>query len=156
VVADRWRCRDRLVKQGPGASGSWLPPAAVPARAGHFSNGGTYSWRVQGLDGLGAGLWSSWCEFTVDTTAPSAAPTVSSSNYGEGQWGGRAGTAGAFTFGASGVSDVASYDYDLDVNRPGPVGVPARAGWRGERVGAGAGAGGWPAHPICAVGGPGR
>jgi len=83
-----------------------------------MSNGGTYSWRVQGLDGLGAGPWSTWCEFTVDTSAPGSAPAVSSSNYPEGGWAGGAGTAGAFTFAASGVTDVASYDYDLDVNPP--------------------------------------
>ncbi|WP_144022737.1 ricin-type beta-trefoil lectin domain protein [Asanoa hainanensis] len=102
--------------QGPGASGSWLPPAVVPA--GQLANGGTYSWRVQGLDGLGYGRWASWCEFTVDTTAPATAPTVSSSNYLEGSWSGGAGTAASFTFGASGVADVASYEYDLDVNPP--------------------------------------
>jgi RHS repeat-associated protein len=102
--------------QGPGPSGSWLPAAVVPT--GHFSEGGNYSWRVQGSDGLGWGLWSSWCEFTVDTVAPGTAPSVSSTTYPEGAWAGGAGTPGTFTLGAAGVSDVASYLYGLDVNPP--------------------------------------
>lgn len=102
--------------QGPGTSGSWLPPAMVPT--GHLSEGGNYSWRVQGSDGLGWGLWSSWCEFTVDTVAPAAAPSVSSATYPEGLWAGSAGTPGTFTVGAAGVSDVASYLYGLDENPP--------------------------------------
>ena len=101
--------------QGPAASGSWTT-AVVPS--GAFAEGGNYSWRVRGNDGIVDGPWSSWCEFTVDTTAPSAAPSVSSSNYPEGQWAGGAGTAANFTLGASGVSDVTAYQYGLDVNPP--------------------------------------
>ncbi|MFG2040558.1 RHS repeat-associated core domain-containing protein [Dactylosporangium sp. NPDC048998] len=101
--------------QGPAASGSWTT-AVVPS--GAFAEGGTYSWRVRGNDGIVDGPWSSFCEFTVDTVAPSVPPSVSSSNYPEGQWAGGAGTAGSFTFGASGVSDVATYEYGLDVNPP--------------------------------------
>ncbi|MER7334191.1 MULTISPECIES: DNRLRE domain-containing protein [unclassified Micromonospora] len=100
---------------GPGASGSWLA-ATVPS--GAFAEGGTYRWRARGNDGTVDGPWSATCEFTVDTTAPSAAPTVSSTSYPAGQWGGAAGTAGTFTFGASGVTDVAAYEYGLNVNPP--------------------------------------
>ncbi|MGW0435028.1 DNRLRE domain-containing protein [Micromonospora sp. NPDC003197] len=100
---------------GPGASGSWLA-ATVPS--GAFAEGGTYKWRVRGNDGTIDGPWSSICEFTVDTTAPSAAPTIASTAYPAGQWGGAAGTAGTFTFGASSVTDVAAYEYGLNVNPP--------------------------------------
>lgn len=100
---------------GTGASGSWLS-TTVPS--GAFGEGSTYSWRVRGNDGIVNGTWSSFCAVVIDTTAPSAAPSVSSSNYPEGQWAGGAGTAANFTFSASGVSDVASYQYDLDTNPP--------------------------------------
>ncbi|MFR9779352.1 RHS repeat-associated core domain-containing protein, partial [Micromonospora sp. MS34] len=100
---------------GPGASGSWLS-TSVPA--GAFGEGGTYSWHVRGNDGLVDGAWSSYCAFIIDTTAPSAMPTISSTAYPAGQWAGAVGTAGSFTFGASGVSDVASYEYGLNVNPP--------------------------------------
>lgn len=100
---------------GPGASGSTLS-TVVPS--GAFAENGTYSWRVRGNDGLADGTWSPWCEFTVDTVAPSAMPTVSSTAYPSGQWSGAAGTAGSFTFGAAGVADVAAYEYGLNVNPP--------------------------------------
>jgi RHS repeat-associated protein len=86
--------------------------AAVPA--GAFVNGNSYSWRVRGNDSTVWGPWSAGCEFTVDTTAPSAAPTVTSTAYPENQWAGTLGTAGTFTLGAAGVSDVAAYVYGLD------------------------------------------
>ncbi len=100
---------------GPGASGSWL---ATTVPAGVFGEGGTYSWRVRGNDGLTTGPWTAYCAMIVDTTAPGAMPTVSSTAYPTGQWAGAVGTAGSFTFGASGVSDVAAYEYGLNVNPP--------------------------------------
>ncbi|MGQ5260991.1 DNRLRE domain-containing protein [Micromonospora sp. ZYX-F-536] len=100
---------------GPGASGSWLA-ASVPA--GAFAEGGTYSWRVRGNDAIANGAWSGNCSIIVDTTAPSAAPTVSSTTYPAGQWAGAAGTAGSFTFTASGVTDAAAYEYGLNTNPP--------------------------------------
>jgi RHS repeat-associated protein len=68
---------------GSQASGSTF---SVTVPSGAFSNGGTYSWRVRGGDGAGTGLWSSWCEFTIDTTAPGAAPGVSSGTFPQGSW----------------------------------------------------------------------
>ncbi|MFC0004532.1 ricin-type beta-trefoil lectin domain protein [Micromonospora siamensis] len=100
---------------GPGASGSWL---ATSVPAGAFAEGSTYSWHVRGNDGLVNSAWSSYCAFIIDTTAPSATPTVSSTAYPAGQWAGAANTAGSFTFGASGVTDVASYEYGLNTNPP--------------------------------------
>ncbi|WP_192580498.1 DNRLRE domain-containing protein [Micromonospora sp. ALFpr18c] len=100
---------------GPGASGSWLA-ASVPA--GAFAEGGTYSWRVRGNDGIANGAWTGNCSVIIDTIAPSAAPTASSNTYPAGQWAGAAGTAGNFTFTASGVTDVAAYEYGLNTNPP--------------------------------------
>lgn len=99
-------------------SGSVLS-ATVPS--GAFTNGSTYSWRVRGGDGITLGDWSPWCEMTVDTTVPSAAPSVSSTAYPSSGWWGTAGTPGDFVLGASGVSDVASYRYGLDTNPPTTV-----------------------------------
>lgn len=103
---------------GTAASGSTLS-TTVPA--GAFSNGSNYQWRVRGNDGTVDGAWSSWCEFTVDTTTPGTAPTVSSSTYPAGAWAGKAGTAGSFTLGAAGISDVSAYVYGLDTNPPTTV-----------------------------------
>jgi RHS repeat-associated protein len=65
---------------GYAASGAWQS-TTVPS--GAFANGSSYKWRAQGYDGTAWGAWSTWCEFTVDTTAPSAAPTVTSTTYPE-------------------------------------------------------------------------
>ncbi|MFI5935384.1 RHS repeat-associated core domain-containing protein [Actinoplanes sp. NPDC051494] len=97
------------------ASGATLS-TVVPS--GAFANGSTYKWRVQGNDGTVGGAWSGYCEFTVDTTAPAAAPTVSSSTYPAGGTGGSTGTAGTFSFGSNGVTDVAAFLYGFDVNPP--------------------------------------
>ncbi|QNE17775.1 DNRLRE domain-containing protein [Kribbella qitaiheensis] len=104
--------------EGPGASGSWLGTTIAD---GAFAEGGSYAWRVQGSDGTTPGAWSQWCEFTVDTISPAVAPTVSSTTYPVSQWSGGAGTAGIFTFGASGVSDAAAYEYGVDSNPPDQV-----------------------------------
>ncbi|MFY1698083.1 DNRLRE domain-containing protein [Solwaraspora sp. WMMA2101] len=100
---------------GPGASGSWL---ATVVPSGAFAEGNPYSWRARGSDSTSNGPWTSWCYFYIDTVAPSAMPTVSSTTYPSGQWAGGVGTAGAFTFGASGVADVAAYEYGLNANPP--------------------------------------
>ncbi|MFI7598246.1 hypothetical protein [Actinoplanes sp. NPDC049681] len=101
-------------------SGSTIS-STVPA--GQLVDGKTYSWRAYGLaaDGGVSAAPSSWCEFTVDTLAPDKAPTVSSTAYPQGAVGATAGTAGTFSFGANGVSDVAAYQYGLDTNPPATV-----------------------------------
>ena len=83
---------------------------------GAFSNNGSYSWKVRGNDGIAWGPWSGPCEFTVDTTVPAVAPTVTSTAYPAGTWAGAAGTAGSFTLGANGITDAASYLYGLDTD----------------------------------------
>ncbi len=96
------------------AAGSTVS-TTVPA--GMFVNGSSYSWRVAGNDAAVNGVngpWSLPCEFTVDTTAPTA-PTVSSATYPANQWSGTATpVAGSFTFGAAGTTDVTKYTYRLD------------------------------------------
>ncbi|MEV4637543.1 RHS repeat-associated core domain-containing protein [Actinoplanes sp. NPDC049548] len=87
----------------------------IPANA--LAENGSYRWRVRGNDGTVASPWSAYCEFTVDTTAP-AAPSVTSTDYPAGQWSGGVGSAGKFTLSASGTTDVAAYQYGLDVNPP--------------------------------------
>jgi RHS repeat-associated protein len=98
--------------------------ATATVASGAFSETNSYKWRVDASDGTGTSAWSSWCEFTIDTTAPSAAPSVSSTDYPANTWAGAAGTAGTFTFAAGGVTDVASYLYGLDQNPP-TTSVPA-------------------------------
>ena len=93
------------------ASGSTLA-ATVPA--GAFVNNGSYKWRVRGNDGTVDGTWSSFCEFTVDTSTGSP-PIITSTTYPENDWGGDANVTADFTFAANGVTDVAAYEYSLDV-----------------------------------------
>lgn len=92
--------------------------AATTVPSGAFANGSTYKWRVAGNDGTVGGPWSSFCEFTVDTTAPGTAPSVTSSTYPANATSGVAGTPGTFTFGANGVADAAAFLYGLDTNPP--------------------------------------
>ncbi|WP_051810078.1 RHS repeat-associated core domain-containing protein [Actinoplanes subtropicus] len=100
----------------PGAASGSLFGTAVPA--GAFTDGTSYSWKARGFDSVAWGPWASPCEFTIDATAPSAPPTVASTVYPAGAWAGAANTAGTFTFGAAGISDVSTYLYGLDSNPP--------------------------------------
>jgi len=92
--------------------------AAKAVAAGVLANGGTYSWRVRGYDGaLYSKSWTSYCEFTVDTTKP-VAPGISSTVYPQGQWN-LTGGAGTFTFASSDTgSGVGSWRYWLDSATP--------------------------------------
>jgi RHS repeat-associated protein len=99
---------------------SSIPNVASGGEAGAYpsgeqlTDGTSYEWRADAnVAGNSVGAWSAWCQFTVDTTAPTAIPTVSSTAYPQNAWTDTANTAGAFTFGASGVADVASYYYTL-------------------------------------------
>jgi hypothetical protein len=75
---------------------------------GDLSDGQTYAWRAQAVGSGGASDWSAPCFFRVDATPPSDAPTITSSNYPEGQLT-PGGTPVQITLGASGVSDVEGY-----------------------------------------------
>lgn len=100
-----------------GASGSTFSAAVPP---GVLDHGSSYKWRVRGNDGIVNGSWSSFCEFTVDTSIGSP-PVVTSTTYPENAWGGDAGVGGEFTFEANGVADAAAYEYSLDVQPPNKV-----------------------------------
>lgn len=106
---------EALYPGGTLASGSTFT-TTVPA--GAFAEGGTYAWRVLGDDGLTEGPFSGWCEFTVDTAAPTSAPVVNSAAYPADAWTDSAGRPGSFTFESGGVTDVATYLYGLDTNPP--------------------------------------
>ncbi|OLE27492.1 MAG: hypothetical protein AUG44_10030 [Actinobacteria bacterium 13_1_20CM_3_71_11] len=69
--------------------------ATVPS--GAFTEGNSYQWRVKASDGTATSAWSSWCEFTVDTTAPSATPGVSSATFPDRTWTGGAPSYSLFT-----------------------------------------------------------
>jgi RHS repeat-associated protein len=92
--------------------------AAKAVASGALAGGGTYSWRVRGWDGsLYSKSWTSWCEFTVDTTKP-VAPGISSVDYPQGQWN-LTGGPGSFTLTSSDTgSGVASWRYWLDSATP--------------------------------------
>jgi RHS repeat-associated protein len=98
----------------PGQASGQMQATTVPA--GAFTNGGSYSWKVRGFDGTVWGPWSPSCEFTVDTTVPATAPTVSSTTYPVNTWAGATGTPGTFTLGANGTTDAAAYLYGLDTD----------------------------------------
>lgn len=70
----------------------------------------TYAWDAQASGSGGTSAWSAPCYFTVDHTHPADAPTVTSSNYPSGQLN-QGGTPIQLTFGASGDSDVAGYEF---------------------------------------------
>ncbi|AKU15237.1 hypothetical protein VV02_04125 [Luteipulveratus mongoliensis] len=90
--------------------------AEVPA--GAFADNATIAYRVRGWDGTAAGPWSGWCEYTIDKVKPGKAPAISSAMYPENKWSGNAGRTGTFTFNAGGDSDVAGFQYGLDITEP--------------------------------------
>ena len=120
-----------------GSSGSWFR-VVIPENS--LVDGGTYAWRVRGFDGVAAGPWSPWCEFTVDTVRPDRPPTVSSTDYPPTGEHGGVGVPGTFTFTANGVDDVVAFSYGRQdspatVEADGPGGTatvtytPTSPGW---------------------------
>jgi hypothetical protein len=86
-------------------------------------DGARLSYRAIGNDGIDWGVAfapsnTTWCDVTIDRTAPNVAPTVTSADYPECRFetcptGGGIGRTGAFTLGRNGVADVAGFRYDL-------------------------------------------
>ncbi|MET8080683.1 RHS repeat-associated core domain-containing protein [Streptomyces sp. NPDC005303] len=73
-------------------------PASVKVPAGLLANGKTYKFRTTPYDGTSYNLeWSPYAVFTVDTSAPSAPASVTSTDYPTDQWVKGAGQAGKFT-----------------------------------------------------------
>ncbi|WP_189115605.1 LamG domain-containing protein [Pilimelia terevasa] len=79
---------------------------------------GRYRWHATATDGLLWSGWGPWCEFTVDATAPSGEPSVTSAQFQEDQWGAPAGTVGEFQFTDAGNSDVAEYRWAFNNDQP--------------------------------------
>ena len=94
--------------------------AAVSVQSESLTDGQTYAWQAQTVDGSASSAWSAPCYFAVDNTQPSAAPTVTSSNYPQGGWD-QGGAPVQFTFGANGVADVAGYEFGWQSDLPVPV-----------------------------------
>jgi hypothetical protein len=93
---------------------------SVSVPQSNFTEGQTYAWDVQTVAASGTSATSGLCYFTVDDTAPSSAPTVTSSNYPAGQRN-QGGAPIQLTFGANGVSDVAGYVFTWFGVLPVPV-----------------------------------
>ncbi|MFI1106046.1 DNRLRE domain-containing protein [Streptomyces melanogenes] len=73
-------------------------PASVTVPAGLLANGKTYKFRTSPYDGTSYNnSWSPYALFTVDTSAPSAPTSVSSTDYPTDQWVKGAGQPGQFT-----------------------------------------------------------
>ena len=92
----------------------------VDTPAGLVADGQTYGWQMRSDDGQEQSAWTKTCYFTVDTTRPSAAPTITSSNYPAGTLD-QAGKPIKFTFGANGVSDVGGYEFSWQQTLSVPV-----------------------------------
>jgi hypothetical protein len=86
----------------------------------YLSNGQTYAWEAQATAASGTSGWSAPCYFTVDNTPPANPPTVTSSNYPEGQ-ADPGGTPAQFTFGANGDSDIIGYGFGWAGGVPVPI-----------------------------------
>ncbi|MGV9888492.1 DNRLRE domain-containing protein [Streptomyces sp. NPDC003395] len=86
---------------GSNLSSAFVPagqPASVTVPAGLLANGKTYKFRTTPYDGTSYNLgWSNYAVFTVDTTAPSAPTSITSTDYPSDQWVKGAGQAGKFT-----------------------------------------------------------
>jgi hypothetical protein len=91
----------------------------VTVPASDLTNGQTYAWEAQATAASGTSGWSAPCYFEVDNTAP-ASPTVTSSNYPEGQ-SSPGGAPAQFTFSANGDSDVIGYGFGWSGGVPVPI-----------------------------------
>ncbi|WP_280880315.1 RHS repeat-associated core domain-containing protein [Streptomyces pseudovenezuelae] len=73
-------------------------PASVTVPAGVLQNGKTYKFRTNPYDGTHYNnAWSAYETFTVDTSAPSAPASVTSTDYPAAQWVKGVGQSGVFT-----------------------------------------------------------
>jgi hypothetical protein len=93
--------------------------ASVVVPAAKLTTGTSYAWRSRGYDGARYGNWSGWCEFRVDTVAPStptaaAVTTAVPSVYLEGSERGGVGLQGSFTLGRNADADVVAFRYGFN------------------------------------------
>lgn len=86
---------------------------SITVPTGKLSNGVMYRWWTSGTDESGvSGPANGGCEFIVDTLRP-VRPVVGSGVFPDGVLGADVGTAGSFTFGPGGSSDVVAYKYSF-------------------------------------------
>lgn len=89
-------------------------PAPVTVPAGLLTNGKTYKFRSSPYDGTSYNLgWSAFAIFTVDTSAPSAPASVTSTDYPSDAWVKGAGQVGKFTV-APPSGDQNAIEWSLD------------------------------------------
>jgi Concanavalin A-like lectin/glucanases superfamily len=103
-------------------SGNTSLATSVTFPAGHVANGQTLQWSVVANDGIADGPATGTCNLTIDTTAQTTQPAITSTD-GLYPAGGAnpptpVGTPGAFTFGPAGDADVAGYLYGLNTSTP--------------------------------------
>lgn len=101
--------------------------------ASDLANGETYAWQAETVADGTTSAWTPPCYVTIDSTAPSAAPTVSSSDYPAGATD-QPGAPVQFTFGANGVSDVIGYEFAWGEQPSGGIVGPLSdpyIGWAG-------------------------
>lgn len=104
-------CTGSVLQSGPGStvtSGQdtrWPLSSAVSP--------GTYSWKVNGTDGLATSVWSACQSLVIDTTAPNT-PTASISGVTENTWLTSGGSSATATFGDS-STDMYGFKWGLDV-----------------------------------------
>ena len=92
-------------------------PAYVPTAG--LTEGQTYAWQARTVAGDESSHWTHACYFTLDTTAPSAAPTITSADYPTGQWD-QGGAPIQVRLGSNGVDDVAGYAFAWQQTIPVP------------------------------------
>jgi hypothetical protein len=111
------------------APGAW---ASVTVPAGQLVNGKTYKFRTNAYDGTHYNLnWSPWREFVVDTTAPGAPKSITSTTYPEDLPGGGIGEQGRFDV-ETGATDVREVQYRIgpaDTDDDGNSGNTSPDGW---------------------------
>ncbi|GLW69235.1 hypothetical protein Kpho02_15340 [Kitasatospora phosalacinea] len=123
-----WRTTDpaqggTLVRHGA------TPGSPTTAYLPGLPDGQGYAWRARTVDPAtgAASDWSAVCYLTTDNTAPATAPTVTSSNYPEGQWA-AGGSPVRFTFAANGTADVVDFRYSWPTGQSGTVHADAPGG----------------------------
>ena len=116
-----------------GTAASWTTSTAL-------TDGSSYRWRAVANDGTSDALtWSSWCEFTVDVTAPAVVTGLTSSQYPAGVWtqsptATTDSTKGTFTWTASGGATSYLWGWDgtpsTSTSTASTGSVPVGDGWR--------------------------
>lgn len=97
-----------------------VPGAAGVVNFDGLIDGQTYGWQAQAIGTGGASAWSAPCYVTVDNTAPTNPPTITSPNYPTGQRD-QGGAPIQLTLGTNGISDVAGYVFSWTGSLPVPV-----------------------------------